>query len=137
MTITLDLASDLERDLRQAAERVGLAPAAFVAETLRQRLQHETGAKRTAHVSAREADLLLAINRSFDAISWPIYRILIEKREAEQLTPEEHQQLLQLVDQVEIANSHRIAAAAQLAQLRGTTLPKLLDDLGLFPAVRD
>jgi hypothetical protein len=134
MTITIDLAPDLEQQIRDAAAQAGLAPAAYIAETLRQQLRHDSGTPTSApRVSAREAELLLTINESMSAIAWARYHGLIARRQAAILTPEEQHELITLTDTIETANVARIAAAAELAHLRNTTLNALLRELGLLP----
>ena len=49
------------------------------------------------------------------------------------LTSEEHQELLQLIDQIENANVERIKYLAELARIRGTTLTALMEDLEIHP----
>jgi hypothetical protein len=55
------------------------------------------------------------------------------KRRAADLSPAEHEELLRLIDQIEAVQVERVASLVALAQLRGTSLPKLMDDLGLEP----
>jgi hypothetical protein len=135
MTITIDLAPELEQQIRVAAAQVGLAPAAYITETLRQQLR-QTGSSGSSapRVSSREAELLLAIHESMSAIVWERYHALIAKRHAETLTSEELQDLIALTNAIEHANVVRLTAVAELAQLRNTTLDALLDELGLTPA---
>jgi hypothetical protein len=130
MTITIDLAPELEQQIRQAAAQAGLAPAAYITETLRQQL-HSSSRASIPRVSAQEADLLLTINQSMSAIEWAHYHDLIAKRHATTLTMEDQGELIRLTDAIELANAARIAAAAELAQLRHTTLDALLRELGL------
>ena len=63
------------------------------------------------------------------------YCELIEARAEEILTPEEHSELLKITEQREEQWAARMAAAAELARLRGERLPDLLAALGL-PAAR-
>jgi hypothetical protein len=130
MTITIDLAPELEQQIRQAAAQAGLAPAAYITETLRQQL-HTPSRVAVPRVSAQEADLLLTINQSMSAIEWAHYHDLVAKRHATTLTTEDQGELIRLTDAIELANAARIAAAAELAQLRHTTLDALLRELGL------
>jgi hypothetical protein len=130
MTITIDLAPELEQQIRQAAAQAGLAPAAYITETLRQQL-HSSSRASIPRVSTQEADLLLTINQSMSAIEWAHYHDLIAKRHATTLTMEDQGELIRLTDAIELANAARIAAAAELAQLRHTTLDVLLRELGL------
>lgn len=81
-----------------------------------------------------EADLLLTINAGLPPLLQARYTALKAKRKAETLTPKEHQALLRLTAQVEKLQAERIAALAELARLRQTTLTALLKQLGLRPA---
>ncbi len=78
-----------------------------------------------------EADLLLKINQGLSQPAQHRYDELIAKRQAETLTPDEYAELLRLSDQTEHMNAERLAALAALAQLRQTTLPHLMRDLGI------
>jgi hypothetical protein len=56
------------------------------------------------------------------------------KRDDSSLTEAEAVELLGLSDQAEKLHAQRLAALAELAKLRGTTLPGLMDQLGIiFP----
>lgn len=64
---------------------------------------------------------------------WAKYRELIDKRDAERLTTEEHSVLLSLSDKVEALNVQRISAVAKLAMLRNTSIDALMDEMELKP----
>jgi len=83
--------------------------------------------------SLDEAQLLQRIRQPLDSQLHQRLSVLIQLREAEQLTPEEHQELIQLTQQVEALNVDRMTDLAALAKLRQTTLPKLIEALGLKP----
>jgi pantothenate kinase len=68
-------------------------------------------------------------------IEWQRYHALIEKRQTETLTPEEHEELITLSDQLEEANVDRIRALADLAQLRQTSINALMAELNFLPRV--
>jgi hypothetical protein len=80
-----------------------------------------------------ETDLLTKSNRPFNSTLHPRLNLLIQKRDAETLTPDEHQELIQLTQQVEVLNVERITHLSTLAKLRKTTLPQLIKDLQLTP----
>jgi hypothetical protein len=80
-----------------------------------------------------ETDLLTKIYRPLNPVLHHKLSILIQKRDAETLTPDEHQDLIQLTQQVEALNVDRITHLAALAKLRQTTLPQLIKDLELTP----
>jgi hypothetical protein len=131
MSTTLELTPDIQRDLERAAKQAGLTPDAYVLATLREHLPKNLG---EAQLSKREAELLLAINQSLSQVQWQRYHALVAKRRAEQLSDEEHAELISLSNALEKANAKRIGYLAELAQLRHTSLDKVMGDLGLTPA---
>lgn len=62
-----------------------------------------------------------------------LFTTLIAKRHAETLSPEEHEQLIQLSDRLEKLNVDRIQALIQLATLRNQPLTDLMQTLGISP----
>ncbi len=89
-------------------------------------------AKRLAPtVSEQEADLLARINHGLSFESQKRYNHLVEKRQAETLTDEEHHTLLVLIEQVELADAERVKALTQLAQLRGVSVAELMESLDI------
>jgi transcriptional regulator of heat shock response len=83
----------------------------------------------------REAELLQQINRGLPTPVKHRYAELSAMLADETLTAQEHQELLTLIDQVELANVERIKHLIALAQLRGVDLDILLDQLGIQPPV--
>lgn len=79
-----------------------------------------------------EATLLKQINLPFSPKKMDRFLDLDEKRRQQVLTPEEHNELLALVRQLEKFDSRRLQWIAQLALLRKTTLPQMLRHLGLY-----
>lgn len=132
MAIVIDLAPDLENQIRQAAAQEGLSPDAYILESITERLhQTQPQPSRVKRLSKIEASLLQKINYSLSQIEWMRYRELIAKRQAETLTSEEQTALIAFSDRIEEANVKRIQYLAELAQLRGTTIRTLLEELGL------
>ncbi|GAA6622354.1 STAS/SEC14 domain-containing protein [Scytonema sp. NUACC26] len=78
-----------------------------------------------------EAELLIKINQGMPSDLQRLYNELIAKREAETLTVEEHQNLLQLTEQVEKLQAQRIESLAELARIRGISLTVLMTNLGI------
>lgn len=77
-------------------------------------------AQRKAHaLPAEEADLRAE------------YQALRAKREAETLTEADHEQLIQLSNQIEELGAQRLEVLATLAQLRQVALPTLMETLGI------
>lgn len=115
------------RELLRAVEQ--LSPPeleSFVAEVL------ELRSRRTAPcLSPAEAELLRKINQGLPDELRSRFAALKARRQAEVLTPEEHAEMLGLTVQVERQEAERLQTLGDLAQLRKTTLPKLLAELGI------
>jgi hypothetical protein len=91
-------------------------------------------AKRQApNLSHAESELLLKINEGLPADLQQRYADLIVKRQAETLTADEYTELLQLTQQVEQLEVHRVEYLAELARRRGTSLTALMENLGIRP----
>ncbi|MDI6768407.1 MAG: hypothetical protein QMD04_01870 [Anaerolineales bacterium] len=128
MTIHLDVTSELERQLRKVASQMGLTPDTYIMRLLQKDLQTHAA---PARLSPEESKLLQQINASLSAIDWDHYQILLAKRDAESLNTQEQAELVALSDQIEEANARRMKAVAELARLRKTTVPALVETLGL------
>jgi hypothetical protein len=77
----------------------------------------------------RDSDLLKEINLGVSADTWTAYHSLIAKRQAEILTEEEQQQLIEISDRLEAANVSRMKALIELSNLRGQSLDSLMQEL--------
>ncbi len=86
---------------------------------------------------AQEAELLLTINRRLPQEVQTRYDALCATRDAETLSPDEHEALLRLTKEAESLDVARVQALATLAELRGMTLAKLLRELQIDPARRE
>jgi hypothetical protein len=89
--------------------------------------------RKAPYLTKIETELLLKINQGLPPDVQTRFDTLVAKRQAETLTSEEHQELLNLTDQLEKADTQRVKYMAELAQLRGISLSTLLKDLGLRP----
>jgi hypothetical protein len=125
--ITLNLSPELDQELRTEAARQGLEPDRYIIHTLQERLQPKSDLKST------ESDLLQQINIGFSAENWTQYHALISKRQAETLTSEEHEHLIQMSDRLENLNVLRIQTLIQLANLRNQSLSDLMQTLEISP----
>jgi hypothetical protein len=81
----------------------------------------------------REFELLFKANQNMPDDIQIRYDELIAKRQAETLTTDEYQQLLQLTEQIEQFEAIRIETMAELAQLRQTSLTHLMKELNIHP----
>ena len=117
----------LRENILRAAERLPRSELT----TLVQDLLHLQARQQAPILSLGEAELLQQINQGLPAEQQMRYAQLIEKRLAEALTPEEHQELRQFNQLVEQLNVARLKNLIRLAQLRQITLPQLLSELGI------
>jgi hypothetical protein len=78
-----------------------------------------------------DSDLLIKINQGLPADVQTRLNELIVKRQAETFTPDEHDELLHMIEQSEQVEAARVEALAQLARLRGVSLTALMHDLGI------
>jgi hypothetical protein len=83
-----------------------------------------------------ESQLLARINDGLPDGLRARYTELIDRRGQELLTPEEHEELLRLTDEVERREVDRVTALTELAQSRGVPLSALMQLLGI-PAPSD
>ncbi len=129
MPLTLDITQELATLLRQEAAREGLDESGYILRTLKQRfLFAETRASRP------ETELLARINQGVSEETWQDYRELVSKRQAEELTSEQHATLMALTHQIEATHARRLEALGELARMRGTSLEALMHELGIkFP----
>jgi hypothetical protein len=82
-------------------------------------------------VSKRETELLKRVNTGLSETQASRLKSLDARRREEALTPEEHAELLRLVDESEQLTLGRAEALVELARLRGATVRSLMNDLGL------
>ena len=87
--------------------------------------------KRKLGLSRRETSLLRGINRARPEAKRAAHAALAAKRREESLTTAEHQELLRLSDELESLNARRLRCVSELAGLRGTTVSKLMSELGI------
>ena len=86
---------------------------------------------KTTSLSKNEAELLLKINQGLPTDVQKRFDELVAKRQAEALSSEEHQELLDLTEQIERSDAQRAKYLVELAQLRGTSLAALMRELGI------
>lgn len=81
-----------------------------------------------------ETKLLLQINRGLPEVDWRLYHRLLAKRRSETLTELDRQALIRITDRIEQSNVQRIAALQDLAAIRGISLSRIMQDLGISTA---
>ncbi len=101
-------------------------------ESVLHKLQMLAATKKGA-LKADEAKLLETINATLPTDQRMIYRRLSTKRKNGSLTPAEHRELLRLSDLVETLHARRMQSLVKLAALRKTTVPEVIQRLGLAP----
>jgi hypothetical protein len=79
----------------------------------------------------REAELLQTINQGLPVALQRRYDELTAQLRADTITSAEHHELLQLIDQIELANAERMQHVIELAQLRNLSLDELTNQLGI------
>jgi hypothetical protein len=87
--------------------------------------------QRAVSLSKTETELLQQINRGLPPEVRLRYDELNTKLHEETITPAEHEELLQLIDQIEQADAERMGHLIALAQLRQVSVDTLLDQLGI------
>ncbi len=122
MNIILDVSPELEGQLQQAARVQGTDVTTFLLESVRLRLRPDV-------LPETEASLLQAINAPLAPEARIKRDALLAEQAQRQLTKEEHGNLMDLIDAVEMANAQRWQALAALARLRGLSLAEITRDL--------
>ena len=129
MDLTIDISSDLESRLLQEAARQGMDPHEFIVNAIRDRVQASGSA--TPHLDVEESRLLEEINQGLAETQWKRYYELVELRRQGTLGSKEFAELTALSNQIEELNARRMARLTELARLRGTALPALMEQLGI------
>ncbi len=125
---TVQVEAQLSSDtLLQAAEQLSLSEL----EELEARLRALSARRKAPSLSHEESVLLLTINQGLSSSERGRLDELVDKRREEMITPAEYRELLDLTDKSENLNAQRVAALADLARLRGVSLPEVMDQLGL------
>ncbi len=90
--------------------------------------------KVTNNLSEKEAELLLNINKVLPEDIQTTYKLLINKRQNEELTDNEYEKLLNLTELIEKHQAMRLKYLVELANLRGYSLEKVMRDLEINPS---
>lgn len=127
MAITLQMPARLEARVREEAAREGIDPGTLVVRALEKQLTAQPG----GDAQLPEQELLRLINEGPSDAVWTRYRELAARRDAETLTPAEHEELIRLSDAIEAADVRRLEWMAQLARFRGISLSQLRAELDI------
>jgi len=133
MSVTIELAPELESALRDAAARRGVDTQSFILAALED-VAHRAGQSK---VPWTESELLGAINQGLSEETWQRYRELSRKRRDGALTNGERRELIALGDSIERAHAVRMARVLELARLKNTTFDSMLRQLGIVPVAID
>jgi hypothetical protein len=87
--------------------------------------------RRVPNLPKNEAELLQKINRGMSPEVYKRYEELNAKLHEDTIIPNEHQELLRLIDQIELADVERMRHLITLAQLRQISVDTLMDQLGI------
>lgn len=85
---------------------------------------------------SEQAELLRRINEGVPGSVGDRYDVLISRRDREELSAAEYDELLHLTDTVEEIQANRVRDMIELARLRGMPLDQLTQELGLGHAGR-
>lgn len=91
--------------------------------------------RKADHLSAAESALLLRVNHGLPPEIRRRIAALRAMRDEESISDAEYEELTRLTDHAEEVHAERMRALVELAQLRGVSLPVLLDQLGVAPPV--
>ena len=83
--------------------------------------------------SFRAISLLQQVNLDISLEKWEFYLKLKEKCQKETITEIERNQLINISNDIEMANAKRIEVLAELSQIRNVPIRVLMEQLGLTP----
>jgi hypothetical protein len=84
-------------------------------------------------VAKKEQKLLQQINAHMPASIEHRFALLVAKRDLQMLTEAEYAELLQLTEKVEQFQTRRLKLLVELANLKGMTLPNVIEHYQLHP----
>jgi len=87
--------------------------------------------RRAPSLPKHEAELLQKINQGLPIEARKQYEELNDKLHEETITPTEHQELLQLVDRIELADAERLRHLIELARIRNLSVDTLMSQLDI------
>ena len=102
-------------------------------EQLLIQIQQVLAHRQNPSLPALELELLQKINQALPEEIQQKYNDLSAKMRSQTITPEEHQDLLKLIDVVEQADCDRLQHLIKLSQLRNISLTELKKQLQIHP----
>jgi hypothetical protein len=100
-------------------------------DDLFQQVLHLRAQRQVPSIDRAENDLLLTINQTLTFSRQNRLDQLVAKRQADTITDEELEELIELTDQAERLNADRVMALAQLAKARNQSLKQVMQTLGI------
>lgn len=123
MSITIQITSELGKQLAMLAKQKGIDANILAAKMLKEKLEEDEDKLN------REDKLLQKINVGLPSEVWDRYEILIDKRKNLTLTEVEQKELIQISDRIELSNVNRIKHLIELSQLKKVSLDDLMKEL--------
>lgn len=126
VSVTSHIELDMDELLEGLAQLEAGALEQFAEQVLALRAR-----RRAVSVAPHEAALLQTINHGVPSEVRRRYAELNEALHEETLTSDEHQELLQLIERIELADAGRMRCLVELAQWRQISVDALMDQLGI------
>jgi DNA-binding CsgD family transcriptional regulator len=128
--LKVQVTSQIEIDLDEVLKSVAQLESDDLEQVVNQFLALQAR-RRASSLSPSETDLLQQINQGLPPSLRARYEELNAKLHEETMTPAEHEELLQLSDQIEQSDAERLRRLIALAQLRQISVDTLMDQLGI------
>lgn len=122
MSIVINLSPEIESQLLKITHNKGVKLESYIQKIIEEKLIES---------KKRESELLQKINLGVSENTWSKYYQLVDKKNDLTLTELEHQELIQLSNEIEMANANRMKYLVELASLRNVDLIDLIEELGL------
>lgn len=126
----IELQPTIEIDLEDILQGIAQLEVAEL-EKFTDRVMDLRASRRAPRLSKAETDLFLKINYSVPTEVRRRYDELNEKLHDEAISAEEHQEFLELVEQIKLSDAERLHSLIELARIRRTTVDALMDQLGI------
>jgi hypothetical protein len=130
MSLTIQLPSSLEQQIRDNAVRQGIPLENLVAQILASGI-NKLDLNEEDKIREDELQQRIRLTVVPEAELGEYYRLSV-LRQAEQLQGQEYERLISLTHRVEAIHAERLKYVAELAQLRGVPLRQTMSDLGLM-----
>jgi hypothetical protein len=126
----VELQPTIEIDLEDILQGIAQLEIAEL-EKFTDRVMDLRASRRAPRLSKEEADLLRKINQGLSTEAWQRYENLNQKLHEETISPEDHQEFLKLVDQIEMADAERLFHLIELSRIRRVSVDALMEQLGI------